>query len=83
MARLTGDAEVPPVVTETSGGVRILFDEQNTRAEIRLNILNGMRVPRPIFTVPPGARMALSSAFWPGFTNLGGMLTEALSVAGS
>ncbi len=43
-AVLSGDEEVPPVVTDTSGRFRIQFDQDFRSAEIRLDVRDGVRV---------------------------------------
>src|SRR5262249_11735088 len=43
-ANLTGAEEVPPVVTETSGKVKIHFNKDETEAEFELTVHDGVRV---------------------------------------
>lgn len=43
-ADLTGDEEVPPVDTETTGEVRIRFNDSLTAAEFRLKVRDGVRI---------------------------------------
>lgn len=44
VATLSGVEEVPPVATNTSGRVRILFNEDDTAAEFLLQVRQGVRI---------------------------------------
>jgi len=48
-ARLTGDQEVPPVATDTSGRFEILVNADNTAGEYTLRIEGGLRVTQAHF----------------------------------
>jgi hypothetical protein len=48
-ARLSGDQEVPPVVTETTGRFEVLLNKDRTAAEYTLRIDSGMRVTQAHF----------------------------------
>lgn len=52
-ANLSGDEEVPRVQTETSGRIRVEFDEDLTMAEFRLRIRDGERVQQAHFHCAP------------------------------
>lgn len=43
-AMLTGDQEVPPVVTDTTGKFRLEFDSLANEAEVRLVVRDGMSI---------------------------------------
>ena len=43
-ARLSGDAEVPPVETDTSGDFRLSYDDFDGIATFRIRLRDGMRV---------------------------------------
>jgi hypothetical protein len=54
-ARLTGDQEVPPVVTQTSGKAELVFNRSFTKAEYELTVRRGVRVTQAhIHCAPPG-----------------------------
>jgi hypothetical protein len=42
--KLSGDQEVPPVVTDTVGSFRLEFNRAKATAEIRLSIIDGVRI---------------------------------------
>lgn len=44
IAKLTGDQEVPPVVTDTTGRLQIQFNKGATEAEFTLRVSDGVRV---------------------------------------
>ena len=48
-ARLSGDQEVPPVVTDTAGRFEILVNKDRTAAEYTLRIESGIRVTQAHF----------------------------------
>jgi len=52
-ATLTGDQEVPPVVTQTTGKLTIKFNKQETEGEYTLRVNDGVRVTRPTSTAHP------------------------------
>ena len=52
-ATLTGDQEVPPVVTQTTGKLTIKFNEQETEGEYTLRVNDGVRVTQAHFTARP------------------------------
>ena len=43
-ARLRGDNEVPTVITETRGKVKLKFDDDLTRVMFRIKLRDGIRV---------------------------------------
>ncbi len=43
-AKLSGDQEVPPVVTDTAGSFRLEFNMETAQAEIRLSVIDGVRI---------------------------------------
>jgi hypothetical protein len=48
-ARLTGDQEVPPVATDTTGRLDILFDKSATSGEYTLRVESGVRLRQAHF----------------------------------
>jgi len=52
-ATLTGDREVPPVVTQTTGKLTIKFNEQETEGEYTLRVNDGVRVTQAHFHCAP------------------------------
>src|SRR5262249_41463897 len=48
-ARLTGDQEVPPVATDTTGSFKVELNKDQTAAEYTLRINNGVRVTQAHF----------------------------------
>lgn len=48
-AQLTGDQEVPPVVTDTTGSFKVELNKDQTAAEYTLRINNGVRVTQAHF----------------------------------
>jgi hypothetical protein len=54
-ALLEGDQEVPPVMTDTFGRVRIVFNEDDTAAEFMLQVRDGVGITvAHIHCAPPG-----------------------------
>ena len=43
-ATLSGDQEVPPVVTDTTGKFKLQFNKAETEAEITLTVTDGVRI---------------------------------------
>lgn len=43
-ATLSGDQEVPPVVTDTTGKFKLELNEAETEAEVRLTVNDGVRI---------------------------------------
>ena len=43
-AKLSGDQEVPPVVTDTAASFRLEFNQVDAKAEIRLSVIDGVRI---------------------------------------
>lgn len=70
-ARLTGDAEVPPVETDTSGRARVRFDGDRERAEFRLRISDGERITQVHIHCAPEGVNGPVVAFLAGFHELG------------
>jgi hypothetical protein len=55
-ATLTGDEEVPPVVTETTGRVIVHINKDQTEGEFTLTVNEGVRVTQAhLHCGPPGA----------------------------
>lgn len=48
-ARLTGDQEVPPVITDTTGRFEILVNKDQTAGEYTLRVESGVRVTQSHF----------------------------------
>lgn len=70
-ARLSGAEEVPPVVTDTTGKVEIVFNEDETKAEFELEVLQGVRVTQShIHCAPQGVNGPIV-LFLAGFHNRG------------
>jgi CHRD domain-containing protein len=59
-AALSGGEEVPPVDTDTSGRVRIVFNDDDTTAEFQLQVRQAWVLHKPISTVHPLASMVPS-----------------------
>lgn len=70
-ARLSGDEEVPPVATDTSGRFHIEFNREKTKGEFQLRVEDGVRVTQAhIHCAPKGVNGPIV-AFLAGFHNLG------------
>ncbi len=70
-ARLSGDQEVPPVTTITTGRFRIEFNENETAAKFELKVNDGERVRQAhIHCAPAGVNGAIV-AFLAGLHNPG------------
>ncbi len=52
-ARLTGDQEVPPVATDTTGRFEILFDKSASSGEYTLRVESGVRLQQAHFHCGP------------------------------
>ena len=52
-ARLTGDQEVPPVATDTTGRFEILVNKDQTEGEYTLRVESGVRVTQSHFHCGP------------------------------
>ncbi len=70
-ARLSGRAEVPRVVTETSGRAEIEFSEDLSTAEFVLRVSDGFRVTQAHIHCAPKGLNGPVVAFLAGFHNLG------------
>ena len=70
-ARLSGSEEVPPVLTDTTGKVEIVLNEDETKAEFELEVLQGVRVTQShIHCAPKGVNGPIV-LFLAGFHNRG------------
>jgi len=70
-ARLSGAEEVPPVVTDTTGRVKIEFNEDETSAGYELTVRKGVRVTQShIHCAPKGVNGPIV-VFLAGFHNRG------------
>jgi hypothetical protein len=73
-AKLSGAEEVPPVVDPdepTSGSARFIFDEDDTAAEIRLEVRDGVRVTQAHIHCAPKGMNGPIVVFLAGFHELG------------
>ena len=70
-ARLSGDNEVPPVVTETRGKVKLKFDDDLTRIRFRIKLRDGIRVTQAHLHCAPIGENGPVVAFLAGFHELG------------
>jgi hypothetical protein len=70
-ARLTGAEEVPPVVTDTTGKVEIVLNEDETKAEFELEVLQGVRVTQSHIHCAPKGVNGPVVVFLAGFHNRG------------
>ena len=70
-ARATGDAEVPPVITDTTGKVRVEFNNDETEAEFRLEVREGVRVTQAHLHCAPADTNGPIVVFLAGFHALG------------
>lgn len=52
-ARLTGDQEVPPVITDTTGAFEVQLNKEQTAAEYTLRVNSGVRVTQAHFHCAP------------------------------
>ena len=75
-AELSGDQEVPPVDTDTTGGFRIDFNDDLTAASYRLEVRDGVRISQAhIHCAPAGTN-------GPVVVFLAGFIAEGLDVDG-
>jgi CHRD domain len=70
-ARLTGDEEVPPVVTDTSGRAKIEFSKDLLTAEFVLRVSDGIRLTQAHIHCAPTGLNGPIVAFLAGFHGLG------------
>jgi CHRD domain len=70
-ARLAGDQEVPPVVTDTSGRAEIKFSEDLSTAEFVLRVSDGIRLTQAHIHCAPAGFNGPIVAFLAGFHELG------------
>jgi CHRD domain len=70
-ARLTGDKEVPPVVTDTSGRAEIKFSQDLSMAEFVLRVSDGTRLTQAHIHCAPAGFNGPIVAFLAGFHDLG------------
>ncbi len=76
IAKLSGDNEVPPVVTNTSGRALIQFNDAETAAEFRLTVHDGVRITQAhIHCGPAGVN-------GPIVVFLAGLISQGLDVDG-
>jgi hypothetical protein len=66
-ARLTGDQEVPPVVTDTTGRFEILVNPSQTEGEYTLRVESGVRVTQSHFHCGPAGVNGPVIVFLAGF----------------
>ena len=70
-ARLSGDEEVPPVVTDTSGMFKILFNRDESEATINLRVRDGVRVTQAHLHCAPAGSNGPIVVFLAGFHAIG------------
>jgi hypothetical protein len=70
-ARLSGSEEVPPVVTDTTGKVEIVLNEDETKAEFELEVQKGVRVTQSHIHCAPKGVNGPVVVFLAGFHNRG------------
>jgi len=70
-ARLTGDQEVPPVDTDTTGRFEILVNSDATAGEYTLRVSSGVRVTQAHFHCAPAGVNGPVIVFLAGFHELG------------
>ena len=70
-ARLSGSEEVPPVVTETTGKVEIVFNADETSAQYELTVRKGVRVTQSHIHCGPAGVNGPVVVFLAGFHNRG------------
>lgn len=70
-ARLTGDEEVPPVVTDTFGRAKIEFSKDLSTAEFVLRVSDGIRLTQAHLHCAPTGLNGPIVAFLAGFHDLG------------
>ena len=76
VAKLSGDNEVPPVVTTTTGRALIQFDDSEMSAEFKLTIHSGVRITQAhIHCAPVGVN-------GPIVVFLAGLISQGLDVDG-
>jgi len=79
-ADLTGDQEVPPVVTNTTGEIEVEFNDDLTEAEFELEVRDGVAVTQAHLHCAPagvnGPVMAFLFGFVPGGFDVDGDLAE-------
>ena len=66
-ARLTGDQEVPPVATDTTGRFEILVNKDQTEGEYTLRVESGVRVTQSHFHCGPAGVNGPIIVFLAGF----------------
>ena len=66
-ARLTGDQEVPPVATDTTGRFEILVNKDQTEGEYTLRVESGVRVTQSHFHCGPAGVNGPIVVFLAGF----------------
>ena len=70
-AELSGDEEVPPVTTDTSGDFRFDFDDFEGTGSYRLKVLDGVRVSQAHIHCAPAGLNGPVIIFLAGFHNSG------------
>ena len=79
-ADLTGDQEVPPVVTNTTGEIKVEFNDDLTEAEFELEVRDGVAITQAHLHCAPagvnGPVMAFLFGFVPGGFDVDGDLVE-------
>jgi hypothetical protein len=71
VATLSGAEEVPPVTTNTSGRVRIVFNEDDTAAEFLLQVRQGIRITQAHIHCGPRGVNAMIVVFLAGLNTQG------------
>ena len=70
-AKLSGDNEVPPVKTNTSGKFQIEFNDDETKAEYELKVRDGHRITQAHIHCGPKGKNGPVVAFLAGFHDRG------------
>lgn len=70
-ARLRGDNEVPPVVTETRGRVKLRFDDALSAVRFRVKVRDGIRVTQAHLHCAPDGSNGPVVVFLAGFHDRG------------
>ena len=70
-ATMTGDQEVPPVVTNTTGKVFFLLNKEETAMEFQLHVSDGVRVTQSHIHCAPGGVNGPIIIFLAGFHDRG------------
>jgi hypothetical protein len=71
VAALSGGEEVPPVTTDSSGRVRIVFNSDDTAAEFQLQVRQGVRITQAHIHCAPAGVNGPIVVFLAGFNEKG------------